>query len=123
MAGLQRTEISTEIADFVWFSHSPERNRFGKELKLFVQRHTQGLRSRRKYFDEAIGHYGTGRDIIDGDTVWREVSRNSFGHDRDAGANRIRDNKISQGFFYAVAIRLTMRPRPEDFSAGNASRM
>src|SRR6516225_2860401 len=65
MAGLQRTEISTEIADFVWFSHSPERNRFGKELKLFVHRHTQGLRSSGKYFDEAIGHYGTGRDIID----------------------------------------------------------
>ena len=53
---------------------------------------------------------GTGRDIIDGDSVWREVSRNSFGHDRDAGANRIRDNKIGQGFFYAVASQVDDAP-------------
>jgi hypothetical protein len=36
VAGLQRAEISTEIADFVRLSHALHRNHFGEDLELFV---------------------------------------------------------------------------------------
>ena len=87
IAGLRRAEVSTEIADLVRFSHSLHRNRLGEETELFVECYAQVFRSSGKDLDEAIGHYGTGRDIVYGDTVRREIGRNGFCHHRDAGAN------------------------------------
>src|SRR5271169_1580626 len=103
VAGLRRTEIGAEIADFVRLSHSAHRNGIGEALELFVGRDPQTLRPSGKYLSESVGHDGTGRDIIDGDAVRREIRGNGFGQHRDARANRIRHDKIGHRLFHAVA--------------------
>src|SRR4249920_1129088 len=103
VAGLRRAEIGAEIADFVRLSHSAHRNGLGEALELFVSRYAQTLRPSGKYLSETIGHNGTGRDIVDGDAVRREIRGNGFGQHRDAGANRIRHDKIGHRLFHSVA--------------------
>jgi hypothetical protein len=75
VAGLRRAEISTEIADFVRLSHSPQRNCFGEEPELFVHCYAQGLRSSGKYLDEAIGHYGTRSSLAQPPHHHKDASR------------------------------------------------
>ena len=84
-------------------SHSPHWNGFAEALELVFGRYAQAPRPSEKYFRETIGHDGTGRDIVDGDAVRCEVRRNGFGHHGDAGANRIRHDKVSYRLFDAVA--------------------
>ena len=85
---MQRAEIGTEIADFVWPSHAPHRNGLREVLELLVGRDARSLRPCGQDVCEAIGQNGTGRDVVDGDAVGREVRRNGLGHDRDAGADQ-----------------------------------